>query len=538
MLIFSAVMGSLAALTKAPGHFMAPFVVLMAVLDWAVVVKKRGRFDWPLAKRRLIDVVLWGAVALAVFFILWPSMWVDPIGTFRQMLDETLGKAGQGHLVFFMGQPTLDPGLWFYLYVIPFRLTPLTSLGVLISVVVLLYYFVIANRSRAEKFPSLPPTYSLLLLLWFFTLTLLLFGNLSPKKQDRYLLPLFPVLDIVAVLGWFGLWQLLTTPFKTDSTTPHHPSRFTFYIIRLGSVLRLTPAVILFLSSLIVLQMAFSLPWHPYYLAYFNPLMGGLPRAVETTLVGWGEGMEQVAAYLNQKPNAAALYVASTPAQTFLPYFKGRGENFYTNDVAFRADYVVIYRAQQQRLAPSPEIVREYMARRPEKVISIKGVPYAWIYPNTPLIFSNVPNRAALTNIGFGEIMRLAGYYLEQENGRLDVDLFWHALPPIEQDRGPCYREVVENVVATVCPRLDYAVSVRVVAPDGRTVAQRDSWPANGLLPTSQWRVDDYVQDHHTLALPPDLPPGEYRLTVVVYESQTQAVLTGPVEAARFKLTE
>ena len=56
---------------------------------------------------------------------------------------------------------------------------------------------------------------------------------------------------------------------------------------------------------------------------------------------------------------------------------------------------------QQQRLAPSPEIVQTYMAHQPEKIITIKGIPYAWIYPNTPLIFTDVPDWVALTNIGF-----------------------------------------------------------------------------------------------------------------------------------------
>jgi Na+/phosphate symporter len=112
-----------------------------------------------------------------------------------------------------------------------------------------------------------------------------------------------------------------------------------------------------------------ALTYYPYYLAYFNPLMGGPTRAAETTLMGWGEGMEQVADYLNTKPNANEMYVASTPSQTLLPYFAGTGENFYTNDIAFRADYVVLYLAQMQRLAPSPEIVRYFLAQEPEEII-------------------------------------------------------------------------------------------------------------------------------------------------------------------------
>src|SRR5262245_28985698 len=72
--------------------------------------------------RWLSVIVVWGLISLAVFVLLWPAMWVDPLGTLQRMLSETFGKVEAGHLVYFSGEPTLDPGPWFYPYVIPFRL--------------------------------------------------------------------------------------------------------------------------------------------------------------------------------------------------------------------------------------------------------------------------------------------------------------------------------------------------------------------------------------------------------------------------------
>jgi len=462
------------------------------------------RFDAAHTRQRALDVILWGAIALVVFVALFPAMWVDPIGTIQRMLHETFGKVDEGHLVFFMGQPTKNPGIWFYPYVIPFRLTPLTSVGALLSAATGISMW---RKNRRMG--------SLTLILWLVVLAFLWFGDLSPKKQDRYLLPVFPLLDILAVLGWAGI----ALQFKIQNSK--------IKIVQWGIV------------GLATAQALIALLWYPYFLAYFNPLMGGLPRAVDTTLVGWGEGMEQAAAYLNQKPNAENLFVASTPSQTFLPYFKGRGENFYTNEVALRADYVIIYRAQQQRLAPSPEIVRMFMARQPEKIIAIHDVPYAWIFANQPLIFSDVPDWGMRINIGFGDVMRLAGYHIAPpENGALAIDLFWHALPPINNDTGTCFSTVVEDNPVTICPRNNYAVSVRLVAPEGTVVAQHDSQPANGLLPTSQWRVNDYVQDTHRLTLPAGALPGEYSVAVVVYNAETQAVLAGPISVATVKISQ
>jgi hypothetical protein len=140
MFVLSAAAGSLAALTKAPGQLMALLVIVFVGADWLVASKKAGRLDWGLAKRRSRDVVLWGALAFGVMALLWPSMWVAPLGTLQQMLGETFGKVNEGHLVFFQGQPTLDPGPWFYLTVIPFRLTPLTSLGALLSLGMLIVF--------------------------------------------------------------------------------------------------------------------------------------------------------------------------------------------------------------------------------------------------------------------------------------------------------------------------------------------------------------------------------------------------------------
>jgi hypothetical protein len=150
-----------------------------------------------------IIIAAWGLISLATFIMLWPAMWVDPLGTFGQMWDETFSKVNEGHLVYFFGQPTLDPGPWFYLYVIPFRLTPITLLGAIFSLCLLIPQL---NAHPAIQKLINPNGQGLLqsphFLLWLFTLTLLLFGSLSPKKQDRYLLPLFPFLDLLAATGW------------------------------------------------------------------------------------------------------------------------------------------------------------------------------------------------------------------------------------------------------------------------------------------------------------------------------------------------
>ena len=62
-----------------------------------------------------------------------------------------------------------------------------------------------------------------------------------------------------------------------------------------------------------------------------------------------------------------------------------------------------------------------------------------------------------------------------------------------------------------------YKVFVHLTAPDGFPVAQHDGEPAAGLRPTSGWADGEQVVDNHGVLIPPDLPPGEYRLVVGMY---------------------
>lgn len=64
---------------------------------------------------------------------------------------------------------------------------------------------------------------------------------------------------------------------------------------------------------------------------------------------------------------------------------------------------------------------------------------------------------------------------------------------------------------------LDYTVFVHLLDAAQRVRAQVDSFPAGGLRPTSQWRADELVGDAYRIAIPTDLPEGEYALEVGMY---------------------
>ena len=333
-LALCAVASGLAVLSKAPSLFLVAFVPLVALS-----ARLAGGRD--LSWSRLVLALIAGGIgALVTVVLLWPALWVAPLETVRRAIQFTLETAGQPHEPgnFFLGRPVADPGLPFYPVATVFRLTPVV-VGGLAALTILL------------PPPSLRWQSALLV---DYALGFLVFLTLATKKLDRYALPLFPVL---AILAGLGLWALCVR------ARPKTAWRL------LGVVL-----------ALAVLAEAIGLfGVRPYSLAYYNPLVGGGPAAQRVLLVGWGEGLDQVAAYLNAQPGAAsarvAIYYPLTQSlqamvlDTVQPYGSSHP-----------ADYVVDYvNASQRRHTPA-----EVAGLAPELTVQMNGIEYARVYRLTP----------------------------------------------------------------------------------------------------------------------------------------------------------
>jgi hypothetical protein len=64
-------------------------------------------------------------------------------------------------------------------------------------------------------------------------------------------------------------------------------------------------------------------------------------------------------------------------------------------------------------------------------------------------------------------------------------------------------------------------VFLHLVNPQGERVAQTDSEPQEGALPTSFWERGEVVSDSAVVSVPDSLPPGDYRLVSGIYELAT-----------------
>ncbi len=70
---------------------------------------------------------------------------------------------------------------------------------------------------------------------------------------------------------------------------------------------------------------------------------------------------------------------------------------------------------------------------------------------------------------------------------------------------------------------------LQLLDSSGNVAASETSAPQGGFYPTWLWRAGERVDEQRTLALPPELPAGDYRLRLLVHDYVAQRVL-GPIE--------
>ena len=278
------------------------------------------------------------------------------VGTVWRVFDGVAWAITTPHNVehFFLGQVLYDPGWLFYPLVLCIETMPLT-LPLAFGACLFLW------RKRHEEGYARQFRIALALVAVVLLFTLCL--SLTSKKFSRYLLPAFPILEILAVLGLFEFlkwgYSYIDSRFGTKAT----PQKLTFSIVTI--------------LCLCLIQIVPVLRLHPYYGTYYN-LCFKLTDIRKIITVGAGAGYDLAAKYLNGKPNAQKLHVQTFPqsAQFFLPYFTGQihwadaGEE----DVP---DYEVVHlRESQAGWVPQTGTLNGEL----EHVITLNGIDYVWIY--------------------------------------------------------------------------------------------------------------------------------------------------------------
>lgn len=476
----SGVFAGLALLSKSPAFFLVPYTALvvaigsLVVLDpdsgTAVTERKWGRRLWEFIRALLV----WGGVAALVFVALWPATWVELPSVLGWMEDRLTFHVETTHfnLVFFNGQLTYeDPGLMYYLATIVWKTTAVT----LPMMGAALLFALLRNRRRASRL-----TWLLVIYAACFTIQM----GLAARKDPRYLLPIFPALDIIAALG---LAQSVEAIGR----------------IRQWQKQRWLPTALLGLA--LAIQAGVTFPHHPYYGTHYNRLLGGLREAQHVlSLQHHGEGLDLAAQYLNSLPRAQQSRAMIHPlgAEIFERSFRGRTVTAPDPWVNYR----IYYFNQVTRSLGGAEWESVWNADRqhaPLWSVDFDGVTFVWVYgapPEEPA--RGGPERQV--DYRLGEHIQLKRVRLSSETvspgGSLTVVLVWETDAEIEKN---------------------YMVFCHLLSAGGELAAQRDGPPLYGVRPTPGWRIGEVIEDSYEIFLGEDLAPGEYTLSVGMYDAES-----------------
>jgi hypothetical protein len=478
-LVWSGVFAGLSLLTKLPALFLVPFTVLaLAVYRLKESASLRSAI-WEL-RFDFVKLLIWGGVAIAVFVLLWPAMWVEPLDVLQWLGEWAFVhvETAAENPTFFNNQILEDPGLAFYLATIGWK----TTLVTLPMACLALCFLAFRPRQAGRNW------FAWLLLAYaaFYTLQM----GLAGQKQQSYMLPTFAALDLLA---GFGLVQGARAIGRIRGRPGRPRGNRAPWLA--------TALIALALSA----QAAVTLSRHPYYGTHHNALLGGSKVAQHILpLQDQGEGLDLAAKFMNTLPRAqySGAWMLSRSVLTFQKKYVG----LTTTVPDPRATYRVYYINHVMRRLHESEWLEAWEADRqttPLWSVAFDGVPYVWVYgapPEEPA--AGGPQYTV--DYRLGDHIRLTGYRLSSERlspgDTLTVVLFW-------QSDG----QVKEN----------YTVFCHLLSASSELVAQHDGRPVLGIRPVPSWRAGEVMLDSHPVALSADLAPGEYELSVGMYDLET-----------------
>ncbi len=365
-LVVSAVSAALAQLTKSSAMAMFPLIGLMLLVSAIGNVSSRG------VRSSLIDhlkvLAQWSGLLIFTYFILWPGMWVAP----GKMLYEVYGNAfsyafqGARLQVTHELQPStfsfdvMSGTIANFARQILARQTPVGWLGLIFAIISFLGH---GKWSASEKIRKLT-----VYLFLNAVLCVILFSAAQGRNSPHYIMAAHVSMDAIAALGWCTLWMWVSSEWSVKA----------HWVFTLAGAL------------LVSMQLLSAFSFYPYYYTYTNPIWSRVTH--EPLLSDYGDGFEQAAAYLAQKPGAESLGVFSYRGRGPFSYFFP-GKTIILNPLFMEepgmssvlgrledADYIVINDAFTVRTGRTALFVQALNQIEPEKSIQLKGAYTIHIY--------------------------------------------------------------------------------------------------------------------------------------------------------------
>lgn len=329
-----------------------------AVLGIAVLLGRLwfARGDRARVFRRCLAAV---AVSLAVFYALNPNWWFSPVETARWFVGQSVGRLGWAPIATWFGgrfYPARCPA--HYPFTVFWLTTPLLHVAAACAGAVVAAALPVVRRC-GRTFLLLP-----MALLPFLLMVL----PFSPTNDgERYLLPAYPFLAELAVLGAVTIPHRLLRRSRTGRKLS----------ARLRTALVLSPCLLL-----VVLGVAATAAVHPYQLSFYAFQAGGLEGAAAAgyeVSYWWDPLNDRNLAAIDRHCRGRRVYCPFAPDERFFVYAVRAGKvRFLPVGDPRTADFVLLY-ARPYLEYWEAETAKELSAlgRRMEKCweVRLQGVP-------------------------------------------------------------------------------------------------------------------------------------------------------------------
>ena len=338
---------ALTTLALWPIFWTLPFGFIAFGLLWVTLILLRA----PLNERS--SIVVMAAAGIGFGFVC-----VRAIQTVWNVFDRINWAVKTPHEVehFFLGAVVNDPGWLFYPFVLTIKSTPL-----MLPLAIVGCFLLWKRRQHSEEtLRQFRIALTLVASVVLFTVCL----SSTSKKFSRYLLPAFPMLEILAAIGFVEgfkwSYNVLCTHFGIEQTFSYKNT-----------------LVIITCIGLFFIQVFPILALHPYYGTYYN-LCWKVTDITKIITVGEASGLDLAARHLNDKSDARKLVAQVSPLATEFVrrYFHGQA---YRSDRITRLspDYEVVYIRDSQigRVPQTGTLDGEL-----EAVITLNGIDHVWIY--------------------------------------------------------------------------------------------------------------------------------------------------------------
>jgi len=340
-LTMAAIAAGLALVTKAViALWLAPFA--LGTVGWFLYARSQDR------KKLVVDAGIALLVVVITVGMFWPAVWAKN-DWWRSVERDVVNVVTDEHVAVEISRQPIAPAS-FYLRTVVGR-PPIYVGIVLVGAVALLF--------RLRRMPStarLPLAVFLL-----YSVGFLIALSFAAKKADRYALPALTMLAFMS--GW-----LVPIGLRAVAQRLRMPRTW-----QLGGTF-----------GFIMLLLIPVLIAGPHASATMNPLGQYI---TPYTQQGWGEGLENVAAWLNTHPRATELRVASWYPTVFGSYFVGNTFSLSSRNDN-RVSYIVTYRNMEGREHDdiASNVLDELRDRLPVYIQYVNGLPFAWVYKTDSVV--------------------------------------------------------------------------------------------------------------------------------------------------------